>query len=76
MIHLSRHLGNGADFQAMVCKISNPFNYLTSKSDWQSRKREMITNSRSSLLVNEFSFSVLRKCIENSMENMSSDVRV
>ena len=60
----------------MVCKISNPFNYLTSKSDWQSRIREMITNSRSSLLVNEFSFSVLRKCIENSMENMSTDVRV
>ena len=76
MIHLSLHLGNGAGFQAMVCKISNPFNYLTSKSDWQSRIREMITNSRSSLLVNEFSFSVLRKCIENSMENMSTDVRV
>ena len=26
VIHLSRHIGNGEDFQAMVGKISNPFN--------------------------------------------------
>ena len=25
VIHLSRHIGNGEDFQAMVGKISNPF---------------------------------------------------
>ena len=63
-------------FKLWLAKYQILFNHLTSKSDWQSRIREMITNPRSSLLVNKLSFSVLRKCIENSMENMSADVKV
>ena len=40
------------------------------------RIKEMILNKRSSWLSTDSPYQYLRKCIENSMENMHTDVRV
>ena len=44
------------------------------------RKKEMITNSKNLLIVKQIlpvsNCTFARKCIENSMENMHTDVRM
>ena len=40
------------------------------------RVKKMITNKRTSWLLNKFSFSAPLKCIGSSKENMHTDVRI
>ena len=53
-----------------------PYN-ITPESHFRvMRIKEMITNCRFFWLLNKFSLSAHKKCIENRMENMHTDVRV
>ena len=56
--------------------LISPYNIIPKWYIEVTRKKEMITINRSSRLLNKFSLSAPWKCIEYSMESMSTGVRV
>ena len=73
--YVSRDLTFGALSQSDWHLIS-PYNITPESHSKVARIKEMILNKRSSWLSTDSLCQHLRKCIENSMENMHTDVRV
>ena len=73
--YVSRDLTFGALSQSDWHLIS-PYDITPESHSKVARIKEMILNKRSSWLSTDSPCQHLRKCIENSMENMHSDVRV